>query len=337
MTKNKIIVRWIIYAICLIAGIILFIFLNNNLTFSILLLIAIIPILSLVYLLILKCIIKIEVGFNSEFDINEDKKTFVKLNKKYFLLFISYKIKYKNMNIENDEYLVEEYNFLNFQKELDFDLNIKLLGKYSIEISEFRIEDIFNLFSFKIKYNFSDSFLVLSDFEKLINSFNDLNIENESFKKITSYEFSNEYDELKKYNIGDPLNLINWKVSLKNDDMFVKVKTRGTNSNLIIILDNNSINKENYNDFINKYISTILILLKKEIIFDIGIYSIKNSKFLEIEAHDINYIVKFIFDNLLIEYTNIDILNYYKNNTVANKNIIYISNKKIFEPGVLVI
>ncbi len=316
MTKNKLIIRWIIYAICLIAGIILFIFLNNNLTFSILLLIVITPILSLLYLLILKCIIKIEVGFNSEFDINEDKKTFVKLNKKYFLCFISYKIKYKNMNIDNDEYLVEENNFLNFQNELGSDLNIKLLGKYSIEISDFRIEDIFNLFSFKIKY---------------------LNIENESFKKITSYEFNNEYDELKKYNIGDPLNLINWKVSLKNDDMFIKVKTRGTNSNLIVILDNNSINKENYNDVINRYISIILNLLKKEIIFDIGIYSIKNNRFLEIEAHDINYIVKFIFDNLLIEYTNIDVLNYYKNNTVASKNIIYISNKKLFEPGVLVI
>ena len=75
----------------------------------------------------------------------------------------------------------------------------------------------------------------------------------------------------------------------------------------------------------------------KEIIFDIGFYSIKNSKFLDTEVHDINYIVKFIFDNLLIEYTNIDILNYYKNNTASNKNIIYVSNKKIFESGVLVI
>lgn len=337
MIKNKLIVRWIIYIICLICGVILFIFLNNNLTLSILLIILAIPLLSLFYLLIMKLIIKFDVGFNSEFDINDNKKITLRINKRLFLFFISYKIKYKNINIDGEDYIIEDDVFLNFNKQIDSNIEANLLGKYEINVSEIRIQDIFNLFSFKIEYCFRDSFLVLTDYNKLLNSYDDLNIENESFKKVTSYQFNNEYDELKKYNIGDPLNLINWKVSLKNDDMFIKVKTRGTNSNLIVILDTNSIDSNNYNENINKYLSIILNLLSKEIIFDIGFYSFKSNKFMEIEAHDFNMIIKFIFDNLLIQNNNIDILSYYKNNSSISKNIIFISTKRVYEPGVLVI
>lgn len=337
MIKNKLIVRWIIYIICLICGVILFIFLNNNLTLSILLIILAIPLLSLFYLLIMKLIIKFDVGFNSEFDINDNKKIILKINKRLFLFSISYKVKYKNINIDGKDNIVEEDIFLNFNRQIETNIEANLLGKYEINISEIRIQDIFNLFSFKIKYCFSDSFLVLTDYNKLLNLYDDLNIENESFKKVISYQFNNEYDELKKYNIGDPLNLINWKVSLKNDDMFIKVKTRGTNSNLIVILDTNSIDSNNYNENINKYLSIILNLLNKEIIFDIGFYSFKSNKFIEIEAYDFNMIIKFIFDNLLIQNNNIDILSYYKKNSSISKNIIFISTKRVYEPGVLVI
>lgn len=337
MIKNKLIIRWTIYIICLICGAILFIFLNNNLTFSILLILLTTPLLNLFYVLIMKLIIKFDVGFNSEFDINDNKKIIMRINKRLFLFFISYKIKYKNINMDVEDNIIEEDVFLNFNKQIDSNIETNLLGKYEINISEIRIQDIFNLFSFKIKYCFNDSFLVLTDYNKLLNSYDYLNIENESFKKVISYQFNNEYDELKKYNIGDPLNLINWKVSLKNDDMFIKVKTRGTNSNLIVILDTDSIDSNSYNENINKYLSIILNLLSKEIIFDIGFYSFKSDKFMEIEAHDINMIIKFIFDNLLIKNNNIDILSYYKNNSSVNKNIIFISTKKVYEPGVLVI
>ena len=337
MTKSKLIKNWIIYAIILIISIILYVFLNNNITLSIMLLIFIIPILSIIIILINKFKLEINLKSQNEFNLNDSKDTYLKFNKHLSLCYLEYELNELNLNIESLNFKNNEDIFLGFDNKINVKLNSNVLGKYQIFIDKLYLEDVFKLFKFKININLSEFINIKDDFNEDFNLINYLNINEDITKNSNYYKFNNEFDEFNKYKEGDPFNLINWKVSLKSDDLLIKVSKDSVNSNLIVILDTECINTYNFNEYLMKYIEIIKYLINKNLRFSVGFYSFKVNEFVEQEFENLNESIDFLYENLYIKENNLDVLNYYMNNSISKKMIYYVSNKNINEKGVVII
>ena len=337
MTKSNFIKKWIIYIISLIISIILYIFLNNNITLSIMLIILIIPFLSIFILLINK--IKLDIKLNSlnEFNLNELKNINLNFNKFIFLSYLNFEVNEINLNIESLDYKSNYDIFLGFENKVNINLNSSCLGKYELLINNIYLEDIFKLFRLKINVDLNDFFYLKDDFNKNFNLIDFSNINEDIFKNSNYYKLNNEFDEFNKYKEGDPINLINWKMSSKMEDLFVKVSKDGINNNLIVILDEENLNSVNFNEYLIKYFEIIKYLINKNIKFNIGFYSFKINEFIEEECHDLKSITDIIFNNLYIKENNLDILNYYLNNSLSKKIIYLVTSKKIIEKGVVII
>ncbi len=337
MTKSKLIKNWIIYVIILIISIILYIFLNNNVTLSVMLIIFIIPFLSILILSINKFRLKIRLESKKEFNFNDSKNINLKFNKILNLCYLEYELNELNLNFESLNFKSNEDYFLGFIKSLNVKLNLDVLGKYQIIINKLYLEDIFKLFKFKINLNLDEFINIKDDFNKDFKLINQININDDLSKNSNYYKFNNEFDEFNKYKEGDPVNLINWKVSLKSDDLLIKVSKDSINSNLIVILDTECININNFNEYLMKYIEIIKYLMNENIRFSIGFYSFKNEEFIENEFLNLDELINFIYENLYIKENTIDVLNYYLNNSLYKKKVYYVTNKKIDEKGVVII
>ena len=186
-----------------------------------------------------------------KFDVSVDKKIYEKRERSSTLIRISNEgffpvplIKIMLIQIDENGKSAGEniyaFSIPPFGK-VDFMNDIALFrrGLYEVGIKDIELYDIFGLFKFKRRVNTIEEILVLPKRIMLYGEMSDNIIAAEGDEKNKSKvgEDRTIVSHIRDYAEGDNINSIHWKLSLKKDDLVVKVYDHPNDNNIMIIAD----------------------------------------------------------------------------------------------------
>lgn len=123
------------------------------------------------------------------------------------------------------------------QKQLNFVYPSNFRGEYQISVNKAYMYDILKLFKFTKTFNYKKSVLVVP---KIYNTYggNDYNLITEEETNIQTSDFSGgERSFVRKYNNGDDIRKIHWKLSSKQEDYMVWTEIKNRFQNAVIFCD----------------------------------------------------------------------------------------------------
>lgn len=231
-------------------------------TYTLLYMIIIMPVLDYISILYFKSAINIEINV-SKMIIKKDDE--VVLNIKYknngilpipFIkkdIRLNSKISFNNnmkdrMSLSANEEVSVEYNFYGFH-----------IGIGDINISKIEVRSLFGLFNHIIKKNHIKNIII----EPKCVDINGTNFLIEENLENDDIEYNNIYigdpgDEYRRYNEGDPLNRVNWKLSSKLSTLMIRKSSKVNKPNKTFILDSYIKDENNYEDICDILIEGII-------------------------------------------------------------------------------
>ena len=123
-------------------------------------------------------------------------------------------------------------------KEFDFDLSCNYRGVYSVGIETLEVVDFLNIFKLRFKNIESKNITVLPKVTQLLNFSIPPKAESD-IKAVSSItaEGANSMVDIRKFEQGDPLKHIHWKLSARYDELLVRNLERSAQNSTLIFLD----------------------------------------------------------------------------------------------------
>jgi uncharacterized protein (DUF58 family) len=187
--------------------------------------VVLLPLLSFGLLLISFLFLKIEQHIDHKINLKSDtiNQTF-KIKNSIFLIPYVNIIFYNQTSIKNDNFENLQISLFPFQKN-KFEKKIKCYyrGKLKLGIKKLEIIDFLGLIKLSTK-NYPPIIVTVYPKIKDINNFN-VNWLDSTKEYMKNNDFTNnssEISEINKYEFGDSLNKIHWKISAKKNDLMIK-------------------------------------------------------------------------------------------------------------------
>lgn len=153
---------------------------------------------------------------------------------------ISYRTEYGS---HCDTFRIHTPVFANNSQKLTVRLSYRHYGPLNVEITRVRIFDILHIIRMRIKSSgslFSTRIVVFPDHIPLTNKVNDyfeLGLESDVYSKVKKGDDPSEIFDIHKYNEGDKISRIHWKLSAKQDEMMVKDYSLPITKGIMIAVD----------------------------------------------------------------------------------------------------
>lgn len=174
----------------------------------------------------------------------------------------------------------------------------KFRGVYKLGPIEIRISDVFNVFSISKTID-SQELIKIYPRVHILNRFN-LN-SMQSFGSISTkqraYEDNTSILDIKKYNIGDSIKKVHWKISAKKGELYVKNYNMSGSPICYIFLDlkNNCYGKINERELEEKAVESVISIISYMLRRSISVNLCVNSRETYYEdGRDIKEIIKFM-------------------------------------------
>ena len=203
------------------------------------------------------------------------------------------------------------------KKRIEYPFSSKIRGIYQPDSIVLSIKDIFNIFTSKIETSFSKIKVYPIVKEKLEDSPVTNYLMDGKFNK--NYYLENQYisRDLRRYIPGDNIRKINWKVSAKLSDLYIKKDEESEERQIKVVLDLNKsiLEKDITGVYENQLVSDALTfsneLLKNEIAHEFVFNNNNMDNYFLKREEDINIIIEKSLENK----ANLDITlnNYYLN------------------------
>lgn len=254
--------------LCLFISALIFTYFNGGkMPYMLLYTVLLIPVISLAYTLVIYLRFKYGQELDKKFVTKGDKVNFIfSINNEDFFIYPYVKIAfYGAKTIFENQFQVKSFSLNPFSgKNYFFELQCNYRGSYEIGINSVELEDFFGLF--KLRYNvfepkhvtvyprivYLDKFMLKTDF--MSESHSILNTRDEDMTTIS---------DVRKYQYGDNLKRIHWKLTAKTQEIMVKKFESTSQTNTIMLLDLHS-NPFSYGENIvleDKLIESIVAVL----------------------------------------------------------------------------
>lgn len=255
-------VKKLSYLIILVATYIFTYIFDVKETYTLLYMIVIMPIFDYISILYFKNSINVDIGI-SKMIIKKDEEVTLNITYKnngiLSLPFIKEDIKLNsklsfNNNIKDrislsaNEEVSVEYSFYGFH-----------IGIGDINISRVEVRSLFGLFGHTIKNNYIQNIIIEPKCMEIsgVDFLTDEGIENDDIKSNNIYIGEPGY-EYEKYNEGDPLNRVNWKLSSKLNTLMIRKDSKVNKPNKTFILDSYIKEDNNYDDICDTLIEGVI-------------------------------------------------------------------------------
>ncbi|GAA0784520.1 DUF58 domain-containing protein [Hathewaya limosa] len=216
-------------------------------------------------------------------------------------------------------------------------VNLQKRGIYNIDDIIIDYKDIFNIWRVNYIKKINKSIKV---YPKIINIEEDIkkakSDNNVSNLNIYNKENNNLIREVRKYEIGDNIRQIHWKVSAKCGHLMIKNFEDETSVNISLFINLNGLDRETYSIYdeqiVSYTISIIYFLMTKGYKQNIFINSIDENKFYINDIQNFKNINEYFFRDNFYKYN--DFIDFINNNINKNKTIIILSlesNKRLEE------
>lgn len=260
---------------------------------------------SLIYIIIATKVIKVKITrLNRSFITGEKIEINISLENKSFIPINYIEVKYYGDINWNRENQADILNLKNREvKNIKLDTIFYIRGTYNVANIRIIIKDVFNIFSLKKSLNDEINVEVYPKVLQ-INAFYNSN-QNQLLGENSLYSLENNTStkDIRKYEIGDNLKRIHWKVSAKYGELYTKNYEMYSNEVYNIFLDmNEEIYKEEDGDIIEERTIEFLISLckyisNKNLSFILNINNEKAMKFMLEKSRDIKDIEEYFLYN----------------------------------------
>jgi len=228
--------------ICLFSAALIFAYFNGGkMPYMLLYTVLMLPLVSLAYTLVIYLRFKYGQELDKKFVTKGDKVNFIfSINNEDFFIYPYVRVAfYGAKTIFENQFQEKSFSLNPFSgKNYSFELQCNYRGNYEIGINSVELEDFFGLFRFR--YNvfepkyvtvyprivFLEKFMLKTDF--MSESHSMLNTRDEDMSTIS---------DVRKYQYGDSLKRIHWKLTAKTTDIMVKKFESTSQTNTIMLLD----------------------------------------------------------------------------------------------------
>lgn len=332
----------ILYACLFAAALINAYFNGGKIPYMFLYTIMVLPLVSFAYILVICMRFKYGQDLDKNFVTKGDKVNFIfSINNEDFFIYPYVRVTfYGAQTIFENQFQVKSFSLKPFSgKNYFFELQCNYRGKYEIGISSVEFEDLLGLF--KLRYNvfeprsvtvyprivYLDSFALKTDFMS----------ESQSLMN-TSDEDMTTISDVRKYQFGDSLKRIHWKLSAKTQEIMVKKfqNTSETNTMMFLDLHVNPYSPEENIMLEDKLIESVVALLyyclQKWIPVNLVYY---NEKLVSIQAKNhlmFNHIFEMLAKVKFNEFVPVkDLLEIYMNSALEKTNILIFTSNLDYE------
>jgi len=228
--------------ICLFAAALIFTYFNGGkMPYMLLYTVLMLPLVSLVYTLVIYVRFKYGQELDKKFVTKGDKVNFIfSINNEDFFIYPYMRVAfYGAKTIFENQFQEKSFSLNPFSgRNYSFELQCNYRGNYEIGINSVELEDFFGLFKFR--YNvfepkyvtvyprivYLDKFTLKTDY--MSESHSILNSRDEDMSTVS---------DVRKYQYGDSLKRIHWKLTAKTTDIMVKKFESTSQTNSIMLLD----------------------------------------------------------------------------------------------------
>lgn len=228
--------------ICLFAAALVFAYFNGGrIPYMFLYTMLLLPAFSVLYTLIIYMRFKLGQDLDKRFVTKGDRVSFLfSINNEDFLLYPYLKVSlYGSDTIFENQYQIRNFSLPPFSgRNYAFELQCNYRGNYEIGIDSVEIEDFFGLI--KLRYNvgepkyvtvypkivYLEKFHLRTDFMSEVHSM--LNTRDEDMTTIS---------EIRKYQYGDSMKRIHWKLTARTQELMVRKFQSTSETNTLLLLD----------------------------------------------------------------------------------------------------
>ncbi len=143
---------------------------------------------------------------------------------------------------------------------MSFNISSEYCGKLIINLKYIKIYDYIKLFSFKKKFNVSKEIVIMPDTYPISifsDHLYDENTQSELYSKYKSGDDCSEVFDIRNYIEGDKINRVHWNLSMKQDTLMVKEYSLPVNCSVLVLFEFSTDFKENYMAKLDTLIETL--------------------------------------------------------------------------------
>lgn len=263
---------WLEYFLILILLIIFKYFYTAYISIVFIFILLLLPFISIIYVIIGLCTIKISVKFEPKVCIKNNTIILnLILSNKSFICYPTIRIKYSIPALNNKSSQIKVLKIKVHSKQnivIKHEIFCKYRGLYQGVLYYIEVNDLFGFFRLKLRFKNTIKFEV---FPRKLELFEDLPTEINNSLNYNYIDISNIIGT-RKYILGDELKLIHWKNTAKLDDIVVKEFQAEIESNNLIFIDlNNYYQGEKSFEAIDGVVETSISLVSKLISNNINI------------------------------------------------------------------
>lgn len=260
----------------------------------------VLPIVSFIYMVIGYFMLKYEQRLDNDLIFKGDKATFIVniTNRSFFIL------PYVSISFLNDKGgVIQKHKINNIslkpfsKREVSVDYIYKYRGYFKLGVSTIEIQDFLGIFKFTLKNKtplYITVYPQIIDIDEFYLSSGDISVSDNMPSSGGEQEDISTIEEINKYNYGDSLRKIHWKLTAKTNELMIKEYEKVGSRSAILILDLQSNNYESENNAAieDKLLETTIGVLRYciyndaevKLIYDSeGINAIKCSNFLDFQ------------------------------------------------------
>lgn len=164
-------------------------------------------------------------------------------------------------------------------------VNSVYAGKIGISGIEIRMRDYLGLFTFRRKFNCEDDIYVIpTESDVIMNVIEDTFTEGDDQDNDSGYSVDDvtQIKEFREFIPGDRMQKVNWKISAKHDELYVKEYEQQYNRTLTLLVELRRDSEEVgfLDELITAFYSAAVKLLDMDMVFRVQWYDIETGRFL---------------------------------------------------------